>query len=852
MSCDTTSASPVKTATKTKRHKVIASAQESDEFVLLFDENSAHHRVYFHQPEEHAGRTFCWSQPISMVRMDVPTCSYRVTIDTASVRGDRCKFPFELRWNDHAIAPQTISIDHGKISFSVDQSMFVPNDEQRLTISCRPLSSSVDDRQLGLPIASIQLTPNTIVQAGRVSRDQLGHWMKERSIGGFRHLIGKSAPSPLLPIWSMELANVSTQLLPESASTTSSNKVTDYVIVSCVEINSRHGTGILIQHLFDDFNQLTTICSKQVYNGERVQSGLHHDLPNAKLDRHEIYANVLKWFRKSPPKRAYVVPFFDSDLIIAMAMKDLFGTKISLHFMDDQNIYGEEISDSVMREALSKADVNFAISPEMRTAYQQKYGQKIYVFPPIVPDESIQKSVDTASPAATRSKQRGILIGNIWDPQWLSRLRKTVRDSGCQIDWLCNNPNALMDDQQLSTLKDELEADGIFLQDALWGDDLIDELRSRPYALMPSGTLDKGETTESIARLSLPSRIPFMVATAQLPVIVLGSEKTAAAQFVDRFQLGRIAAYEGGQLKEAVDVIVDPQTQDSIRKNAASLGPKFSTVDMETWLWNSVEQGEPADERFESMFSIRSDEFAYYLDGQAPEDIPWALQSVWHCLKRLKSMKIHPKTIIDVGASNGVWSWTAAKVFPNAHYVMVDPLMSHYPDSVKTFYQSGINQFQLVEAALSDKPGETEFLVSDDLYGSSLLSVDENIRAVNKATVKVLTLDDLAAQNTWSGPIVLKIDVQYAEHLVLSGGANFIRDHVDALILELTVEREHPEAKTYLEMLQMMEQLGYRLVDENEGWRTPGSGVLEQKDSVFVRRNLLEQRGCCEGKTCEC
>ena len=42
-------------------------------------------------------------------------------------------------------------------------------------------------------------------------------------------------------------------------------------------------------------------------------------------------------------------------------------------------------------------------------------------------------------------------------------------------------------------------------------------------------------------------------------------------------------------------------------------------------------------------------------------------------------------------------------------------------------------------------------------------------------------------------------------------------------------------------MLDLMDNLGYQLVDETDGWRSPQNGILEQKDSIFVRRELLQQ-----------
>jgi FkbM family methyltransferase len=474
----------------------------------------------------------------------------------------------------------------------------------------------------------------------------------------------------------------------------------------------------------------------------------------------------------------------------------------------------------------------------MRNIYEQHYGHKIYVVPPIVPDDLILRKPSKLND--TGSQQRGILIGNVWDPVWLTRLRETIRDSGYQIDWPCMNPNAMVSDRTLGSLKEELAADGIFLIDALSVEELDYELKRRPFAVMPSGTLEAEEETENISRLSLPSRIPYMISSAHLPIVVLGSQETAAARFVERFGLGHCARYEGSQFKKAVESICKHDSQVAIRERARKLAPTFSAANMENWIWDSLDHSEPIDDRFESTFCTRPGEFAYFVDPPAPQDVHWCQRTLWQTLKRLKKMKFEPVTVIDAGASTGIWSSTSSKVFPNAHYVMIDPLMPHYSQETRDTYYSQINSFQLVEAALSNEPGEAEFFVSDNLCDSSLLKVDESLRPTRRTKVQLRTLDELANENAWSGSTLLKIDVPYAEHLVLAGGKDFIRSNVDAVIVELNLEREHPQAKTYREMLDLMDELGFQLVDETEGWRCPLDGRLEQKDSVFVRRSRLE------------
>lgn len=844
-------------------------------FELSLDNHADPHLVNFYEPEQAEGHTFRWSEPVAMIRLDVPASDYQVVLDTACLRGEDCPFSFTMLWNDQRIRKSAITVEHGKLSFHVNRSMFVHDGEQRLTVSCKPLNAENGRRQLGLPLKSVSLTQVGEPPAGTVApvKSRSRMWRREKSYERVRRLLGRKSPSPTLPIWEMKLPSLSGMLPANTEKKSGEAPVgpkTDTVVVSSVEINSRHGTGLLIQYMFEDFSDIATVASRSCYDGDRVRSAVHHDLPHGKLARHEIYEYVLSWFRNSPPKQAYIVPYFKTDLLIAIALKDLFDTKLCVHYMDDNNIYDDEIPDHIMAEAIEKAELSFAISSEMRVAYEQRYGQKFYVLPPIVPEKLIKKAdvpvvvpepavaVDVDSKSRYREAlkflgrklsqlrnlreprksvvpkdpRRGILIGNVWDQKWLDMLRETVRDSGYEVDWYSNNPDAIWLNQQT----EELAKDGIHLRDALWGEDLVNELRRRPFAVMPSGTLCENEPRESIARLSLPSRIPYVMSVSQLPLIVLGSKETVASRFVDRFGIGETIDYDSSQFKAAVTRIVSPESQQQIRQQAGEIAPTFSATGLEKWLWDSTHKGVPADDRFEDLFALRDGEFAYFIDSRPPKQVHWDKQELWQLLKRMQGQGYQFENIIDVGSSTGVWSWTASKVYPDSHYVLVDPMMSRYSENQRKFYQGALPRHEVVEAALSDKCGNVQFLVSDDLYGSSLLKVNDSIRKSETADVEMVTLDELARRQSWTGSTLLKIDVQFAEHLVVAGGLDFIKNHVDALILELTIAREHPEAKTYREMLDLMDSIGYELVDEMEGWRSPKDGRLEQKDAVFVRK----------------
>lgn len=813
--------------------------------------------VNFHEPEEHGGKRFRWTEPVALIRLEVPPELYEVVIDTGSLRGADCDFRFELFWNAHAVPRREIATGDGQIRFRVEPSLFVSHVEQRLTIASKPLNAENGRRQLGMPICWIELAPVAMKHATPVGSSDIAKLIQFPKIipGRRRWHKKRKATTPTIPIWQIKLPSVSP--LAKAQGSTSACPPCDQVVVAPVEINSRHGTGLLIQYMINDFTNIATVASMRCYNDDRVVSAVHHYLANPKLARHEIYQSVSGWFSEHPPKRAYVIPYFASDLLIAMALKDLFETQICLHIMDDNCLYGSEIPAAIMEQAIHKSDLCFAISPELRGEYEQRFGARIWLLPPIVPSHLIDRTehVELPEPPADQqarwpqrtlralrrfwpakrspsaSAARGILVGNIWDRHWLELLRKTIHESGLELDWYSNNPEAVW-------LKDstrDLANDGIHLHSALWGQDLVNELRKRPYALMPTGRLEQGDARESIARLSLPSRVPFVVATSGVPVVVLGSPETSAAKFVERFALGAVIDYDGAALRQATQHVAQPDVQQSIRTRARSIADQFSNQSLEPWLWRSLEAREPCDDRFESLFGRRPGDFNCFFAAEPPTQIHWAFRSTWQMLRRLREQGLNPEIVIDVGASTGVWSWTASTIFPKARFVLVDPMTSQYDEGARRFYHGALPGCEVVEAALSDHCGHVDMLVSNDLYGSSLLKVDETLRNKTTTRVTLLTLDELARRISLRGSTLLKIDVQFAEHLVLAGGRNFIPRHVDALVLELTLQREHPQAKTYREMLDLMEQLGYELLDETDGWRSPKDGRLEQKDSVFVR-----------------
>ena len=823
-------------------------SQEVKCFHLDFDDQAALHLVNFYEPESADGSSFRWSEPVAMVRLDIPASDYEIIIETGNLRCGDLSFPFRIYWNDQPINKKNVRLEEGKIIFNIERSMFIRNDEQRLTFSCKPLRAEKGRRQLGLPVKWIRMqqTGATDPEFANPTKTRSRFWRRDRAMPKLRRLIGLKSPSPTLPIWEMKLPNALTSLRGQVDKQEDAGPGTDLVIVASVEINSRHGTGLLIQYMFEDFSQITTVSSQRCFHGDRVRSAKHFEVPFQELERHQIYELVLNWFKSCPPKRAYVVPYYKTELIVAIALADLFGTEICLHVMDDQCLYEDEISIALMEEALAKSGLTFVISPEMRDAYEERFGKRVYILPPVVPENMICKDSGSfqipeqnpepisshplkrlarfvrRKPLPKPEPKRGIIIGNIWDEKWLEKLQATIRNSGFEVDWYSNNPDAIM----LSKQKDQLTSSGIHLKKPLWSDDLVNELRQRPFAIMPSGMLGPDEDRESLARLSLPSRLPFVMSVSQIPIVVLGSRETAAAQFVERFSLGRVIDYDHKQFKEAAEFVLRPEVQEDIRSRASSLAPAFSASGLSGWIDDSIRLKQPVDNRFESLFTAVGKNENWVPKKVQQRRVNWNKEEQWRMLGRLKKQGISPENIVDVGAGDGAWSWTTSQVFPNSNYVLVEPMLEHYNQSDCQQYHRSLGDSQILKMELVSD-AEQESRQPTDEFAS------HGVRC---------SLDQMAQEQGLQGSVLLKIDSPENLLQVLAGGKQFIKTRVEVMIVTLELNTNLASGKSYSDCLEILTGLDFQLVDESVAKRCPRTDVLQSKNLVLVKREYSQKR----------
>ena len=143
--------------------------------------------------------------------------------------------------------------------------------------------------------------------------------------------------------------------------------------------------------------------------------------------------------------------------------------------------------------------------------------------------------------------------------------------------------------------------------------------------------------------------------------------------------------------------------------------------------------------------------------------------------------KVDYRTVIDAGANRGTFTDALLQLEQPSKIVMVEAL----PDlAARLKEQYAVRQcVSVVSAALSDTNGTSTFEVNEYDSSSSLLKIDprnsewfgRSLRVAHKITVPTITLPELMQREQLTEVDLLKLDLQGAERLVLSGGASVIR-----------------------------------------------------------------------------
>jgi len=597
------------------------------------------------------------------------------------------------------------------------------------------------------------------------------------------------------------------------------------VVLCHSEVNDRHGTGILIQRLFPRHRD-HIVCVRAVshWDGEQDFGARQLVIPFG-IGRPEIYRWLLAQLDGLDIRNLYCIPYSGAEIIAALALADAYEVPLCLYIMDDQNIDAPSIPDNLMTEAIERATLRLAISSDMREAYESKYGRRFWIAPPTIP-------IDHRPPTQAGSgTAHGVIVGNIWGQEWLDALKAATTDSGLSIDWYANAPSGgfWLDGASL----EELDAAGVTLHEPLPEHELAARLEDYEIAVLPTVPRSGLRDNVAVASLSLPSRVPFLIGASDLPIIVLGDPRTCVGRFVTHFGLGVASDYSPDALGQALAITRDPHWRARQRGSLANLRELLVT-DIASWVKTALAHGEPLDARFEAL-QVHPPRFLASFCDEVPALGPWlhGFDPVHASLRRLASWGYSPDFIVDAGASTGVWSCVASRVFPAARFVLVEPLLSRHDEQSIAFNLEAIEHHAVCECALGDHEYDASVRIGANVFGTSLLTSEDP--ADPEVLIPVRTLDALSGELGLGGRGILKLDIQGAELEALQGARRLLADAIDAVVVEVSLDPPLASIPSYDEVHGLLQELGFTLFDDAGSYREPGTGMLIQKDFLYMR-----------------
>jgi FkbM family methyltransferase len=219
--------------------------------------------------------------------------------------------------------------------------------------------------------------------------------------------------------------------------------------------------------------------------------------------------------------------------------------------------------------------------------------------------------------------------------------------------------------------------------------------------------------------------------------------------------------------------------------------------------------------------------FGYELTRRKPQVADVTMEGA---IGRARDRGISAATVLDVGAAQGKWTRTALRHFPDARYLLFDPLEERRPD-LETLHLDHPN-VDFVIAAAGAAPGTVSLTVRDNLDGSTVVEQPKgNIRPV-----PVTTIDAEIAARSLPAPYFLKLDTHGYELPILEGAAQTLRE-TSLLILETYNFRLHAGALLFHEMVAHLDTLGFRCLEIVDPLLRPKDQVLWQLDIVFVPKD---------------
>jgi FkbM family methyltransferase len=199
-------------------------------------------------------------------------------------------------------------------------------------------------------------------------------------------------------------------------------------------------------------------------------------------------------------------------------------------------------------------------------------------------------------------------------------------------------------------------------------------------------------------------------------------------------------------------------------------------------------------------------------------------------LARLRAREVPIRGVIDVGAAMGRWSQKALRHFPEADYLLVEPLEERR--AALEAFCAAHPKAAFTIAAAGESEGEVSFNVSPDLDGSGVYSD----RRGTLRNVPLTTIDAEVHRRQLRPPYLLKLDTHGFEIPILAGARETL-SQTSALLMEGYNFQLSPGCLRFHELCAQVEPLGFRCAELVDLMLRPGDALLWQLDVLFLRKD---------------
>jgi len=204
-----------------------------------------------------------------------------------------------------------------------------------------------------------------------------------------------------------------------------------------------------------------------------------------------------------------------------------------------------------------------------------------------------------------------------------------------------------------------------------------------------------------------------------------------------------------------------------------------------------------------------------------------------HMIKGMERIKpfISPdvKTIVDIGAAEGSWALSAKEFWPDANFLLFEPLAERAEELNLLCNQNP--GFYFIPSAAGKDEGGIQFAVTADLDGSGMAEGTKHNGEIR--TVNVTSIDNQVKQLNLAGPYIIKLDTHGYEVPIIEGCVD-IMDQVSLFIIECYGLQIAKDSLLFWEMCAFMDSKGFGLIDIIDVAHRPADNAFWQCDAFFI------------------